>query len=105
MKNKIKSIVALLVLMIPVVPGMIYASGDNFTRDDRIEASSTQQLTLESAEIMLMMENRGELYSSHIIHNLNNEEVFIITIKEDELLKTYLIEQSGSMELVEESRI
>lgn len=103
--NKIKTILSLLLLVISVTPSMIYASDDTFTKDYRIGTTSTQKLTLDNAEIIIMMNYRGELYSSKMIHNLNNEEVFIITIKEDGFLRTYLIEQDESIELIEENKI
>ncbi len=66
-----------------------------------LKSEKKENLTLENAEIYLMMRTRGTLVSSHVIHNFNDEDVYIITIKENGILKTYLIEQDSTIKLVE----
>lgn len=55
---------------------------------------------LESAEIMLLMNKRGSLLNSHVIHNLKEENVFIITIEEQNNINTYMIEPDSSISLI-----
>lgn len=82
------------------MPGMSFAFGDYISSNRDI--IKTSNLKLEDAEILVMMNSRGILQSSHTIHNLKDEEVFLITVIDDNILRTYLVEQDEKIELVEE---
>jgi len=68
------------------------------------------KLSLDDAKILLLMKVRGRILNSHIIRNLENIETYIITIEREiisnneivSVISTFLIEQTGEIELIEE---
>lgn len=87
-------------LLLFIAPSLSYAVENYDVQTEGLNQKSN--INLEDAEILIMMNTRGEeILASHMIHNFNQEEVFFITIKENNYINTYLVEQDGSYELVE----
>lgn len=102
MKNNIKNIFSILSILL-IMPISNYIYSDIYTVDKvkKIDKKVTN-ITLDDAKIILMMNNRGEILNSYTIKNLNNEDVFIIVLKQENTTKTYLIENESQIELIEE---
>ena len=96
---KLKDISKIILIFI-ILPTLSYAEDSNSFEIHKL--NSTRDITLEDAEILITTKMEGELYSSYTIHNLKGEEVYFITIKKEDILRSYLIEQDGSIEFVEE---
>jgi len=57
--------------------------------------------TLEDAEIEVLMNIRGILIKTHTITDFKNNPVYIITIKEENKLKTFIVEKDQKPKLID----
>jgi len=78
---------------------------NNIIKSSKINSKKENEFKLEDAEIQIMMNTRGTLISSHSISDFNNNPVYIIKIKENNKMKTYLVEKEENPKLIEEENI